>query len=72
MKRLDDLTTLIETTTLSKDWIKETNAKPTKIALYCIRGKLTVMGIFWQGDDGGTWDDENAVSMTNIILNIND
>lgn len=30
MKSFDDLTELIATTTLSKDWIKKTRAKPKK------------------------------------------
>ena len=70
MKRLDDLNTLIETTTLSKDWIEKTEAKPTKIALFCIKGKLQVIGIFWQGKEFGVWDDENAVSMTELIIDL--
>lgn len=70
MKALDDLTTLIETTTLSKDWIKKTNAIPTKIALWCLRGELSVVAIFWEGTDFGAWDDENAVSATNIIIDL--
>lgn len=44
--------------------------KPTKVALYCIKGKMMVMGIFWEGEDGGVWDDENAVSMTTIICDL--
>lgn len=70
METLDNLSTLIDSTTLSKKWIVETKARPTKIALYCIKGKLTVVAIYWKGNDGGVWDDENAVSMTNIILEL--
>lgn len=70
MKRLDDLSTLIETTSLSKEWIVKTEAKPTKIALFCIKGELQVIGIFWQGNEFGTWDDENAVSMTELIIDL--
>lgn len=68
--RLDDLNTLIETTTLNKDWIKNTNAKPTKVALWIWKGKLSVCGIYWKGNSHGTWDDENAVSMTNLIVDL--
>jgi len=70
MKRFDDLTELIETTTLSKDWIIKTKAKPTKVALWIIRGQLTVVGVFWQGTEFGAWDDENGVSMTDIIVDL--
>lgn len=70
MANLDDLTTLLETTSLSKEWIKETNAKPTQIALFCIKGKMEVIAIYWEGNKGGAWDDENAVSMTNLICNL--
>ena len=67
---LDDLHTLIETTTLNKDQLEKTNAKPTKVALWIWKGNLSVCAIYWKGEKGGTWDDENAVSMTNIILDL--
>ena len=67
---LTDLNTLIETTSLSKEWIKKTKAKPTKVALWCIRGKLSIVGIFWKGTEFGVWDDENGVSMTDIIIDL--
>ncbi len=67
---LDDLTVLINTTTLNKEWLIKTNARPTKVALWTYGNRLSVCGIYWKGDSYGTWDDENAVSMTNIILDI--
>lgn len=70
MKKLDDLNDLINTTTLNKDWIKKTNAKPVKVALWITKSGLNVCGTYWEGDEGGCWDDENAVSMTNIILKL--
>lgn len=70
MKSFDDLTSLIETTSLNKDWIVKTNAKPTQVALWIIKGELRVCGIYWENDKIGAWDDENAISMTNIILDL--
>ena len=49
---LDDLHTLIETTTLNKDWLKRTNAKPTQVALCIWKGKLSICGIYWKGNEG--------------------
>lgn len=68
--RLDDLSSLIDTTTLSKKWIINTNAKPTQAALWVVKGKLSVCAIYWKGNAGGTWDDEGAVSMTDIIIDL--
>lgn len=67
---LNNLSTLIETTSLSKEWLIETNAIPIKVALWVIKGNLNVCGIYWKGNSYGCWDDENAVSMTDIILDI--
>lgn len=67
---MDNLNDLIKTTSLNKEWLEKTNSKPTKVALWIIKGKLSVCGIYWEGDEGGCWDDENAVSMTNIILKL--
>lgn len=67
---LDNLSNLIDSTSLSRDWIKYTEAKPTKVALWIIHKQLKVCAIYWEGNEGGVWDDENAVSMTNIILDL--
>lgn len=68
---------LIETTTLSKDWLKETNAIPTEVAICCSKGRLIVTAIYWQGTVGGwddenalvgCWDDENALAIPNTVI----
>jgi len=69
--KLDDLSSLIETTTLNKKWIKRQNAKPIKAALICNRGRLMVSSICWKGDDEWeVWDDENILSMTDLIVDL--
>lgn len=59
---------LITTTTLSKDWLEKTNAKPTQIAVCCSKGRLLVTSIYWDGTDGGCWDDENALAIPNTVI----
>lgn len=68
--KLDNLDLLKETTTLSKEWINNTNAKPKKVALWVCKNGLSVAGIYWENSTQGVWDDENAVSMTNLILDL--
>lgn len=74
MRYLDDLSKLISTTSLNKEHLIKTGAKPTKVALWVSKGSLQVCGVYWEGYDGkrnyGVWDDENSVSMTDIILDL--
>ena len=69
-KQFSDLSSLISTTRLSQEWLKNTNAKPTKVALWTIKGKLQVCTVYWEGKDGGVWEDENALSVCTIILDL--
>ena len=67
---LDNLENLIESTTISKEWIKNTNAKPTKVALWVTKKDLRVCAIYWSNGKEGIWDDENAMSMTRLIVDL--
>ena len=55
---------------ISEDWINKTNAKPTKIALGVVKNELRLLSRYWEGDDGGCWDDENILSIANIFLDL--
>jgi len=70
MISLDDLRRLKETTSLSKKWIENTKAVPKQVALWIINNELRVCAVYWQGNSYGVWDDENAVSMTNLIFDL--
>jgi hypothetical protein len=59
---------LIESTTLNKEWLIKTNAVPIEIAIYCSKDKLLVTAIYWEGNDGGVWDDENALAIPSTII----
>jgi len=67
---MNKIENLKETTTLNKDWINSTNAVPTEIAIIEIKGQLKVAAIYWEGDDGGAWDDENIVSVAMYTLKL--
>lgn len=55
---------------INQEWVDKTNAKPTKVALWVVKGKLEVCTLYWEGDDGGVWADENAFSVCGIILDL--
>lgn len=69
-KQFNDLTTLKSTSHLSQEWLEETNAKPTKVALWIIKKRLQVCTVYWEGSDGGVWEDENALSVCEIIFDL--
>ncbi len=55
---------------ISVDWVKKTSAKPTKLALGIIKGQFKILSVYWEGDEYGVWDDENIVSIADLILDL--